>query len=52
MERTLYNGYNCVHAIKCQAITNPNGLVANIYGLVVGRRHDGEMLADSAILPF
>ena len=40
-----------VHAVKFQAIATPNGLVANLYGPVEGRRHNSGMLADSAILP-
>ena len=51
MQRTVYNGHKCVHAIKFQAIATPNGLVANLFGPVEGRRHDSGMLADSAILP-
>ena len=51
MQRTVYNEYKRVHAMKFQAIATPNGLVANLYGPVEGRRHDSGMLADSAILP-
>ena len=45
------NGHKRVHAIKFQVIATPNGLVANLYGPVEGRRHNSGMLADSAILP-
>ena len=51
MQRTVYNEHRRVHAIKFQAIATPNGLVANLYGPVEGRRHDSGMLADSTILP-
>ena len=51
MQRTVYNGHKRVYATKSQAITTPNGLVANRYGPVEGRRDDSGMLADSAILP-
>ena len=51
MKRTVYNGHKRVHAIKFQSIVAPNGLVANLYGPVEGKRHDSGMLADSAILP-
>ena len=51
MQRTVYDVHKRVHAIKVQAIATPNGLVANLYDPVEGRRHDSEMLADSAILP-
>ena len=51
MQRTVYNGHERVHAIKFQGIATPNGLVANLYGPVEGKRRDSGMLADSAILP-
>ena len=50
MQRTVYTGHKRVHAIKFQAIATPNGLAANRYGPVEGRRHDSGMLADSATL--
>ena len=51
MQITVYNGHKRVHAIKFQSISAPNGLVANLFGPVEGRRHDSGMLADSGILP-
>ena len=51
LQRTLYNGHKRVHAIKFQSVVAPNGLIANLYGPVEGRRHDSGMLADSGILP-
>ena len=50
MQRTVYNGHKRVQVIKFPAIATPNGLVANLYGPVEGRRHDSGMFADS-ILP-
>ena len=44
MQRTVYDVHKRVHAIKVQAIATPNGLVANLYDPVEGRRHDSEML--------
>ena len=49
-QRILYNGHKRVHAIKFQSVAAPNGLVANLYGPVEGRRHDSGMLADSGLL--
>ena len=40
----VYNG------LKFQAVAIPNGLVANLYGPVEGRRHDAGMLKDSGLL--
>lgn len=49
IQSTVYNAYKHVHAIKCQAIDTPDGLVANLCGPVEGRYHDNGM-QDSAIL--
>lgn len=49
-QRCLYNGHEKVHSIKFQSIAAPNGLVANLYGPVEGRRHDSGMLARSGLL--
>ena len=51
LQRVVYNGHKRVHALKFQSIVAPNGLVANLFGPVEGRRHDSGMLADSNILP-
>ena len=44
-QKSLYNGHKKVHAIKFQSIATPNGLVANLFGPVEGKRHDSGMLA-------
>ena len=46
-QRVLYNGHKKVHAIKFQSLAVPNGLVANLFGPVEGKRHDSAMLAQS-----
>ena len=33
-QRVVYNDHKRVHALKFQAVTLPNGLIANIYGPV------------------
>lgn len=48
-QRVLYNGHKRYHCIKFQSVVAPNGLVANLYGPVEGRRHDSGMLADSGL---
>ena len=50
-QRVLYNGHKKVHAIKFQSVVTPNGLVANLFGPVEGKRHDSAMLARSGLLP-
>ena len=49
-QEILYNGHKKVHAIKFQSVAAPNGLVANLYGPVEGKRHDSGMLAMSGLL--
>ena len=49
-QEILCNGHKKVHAIKLQSVAAPNGLVANLYGPVEGKRHDSGMLAMSGLL--
>ena len=49
-QRVMYNGHKKVHSIKFQSIATPNGLIANLYGPVEGKRHDSAMLAQSQVL--
>lgn len=46
----LYNGHKKVHAFKFQSVVAPNGLIANLFGPVEGKRHDSGMLADPGLL--
>ena len=39
-----------MHALKFQSVVAPNGLIANLFGPVEGKRHDSGMLADSGLL--
>ncbi|XP_027058559.1 uncharacterized protein LOC113685269 [Pocillopora damicornis] len=50
LQRVVYNGHKRVHALKFQSFTLPNGMIANMYGPVEGRKHDAGMLADSGLL--
>jgi hypothetical protein len=49
-QRTCYNGHKRVHAIKFQSIVTPDGLIANLFGPVEGRRHDSFLLRLSGVL--
>lgn len=49
-QRIMYNGHKKVHSIKFQSVVAPNGIIANMYGPVEGRRHDSGMLGDSGLL--
>ena len=49
-QRILYNGHKRIHAMKFQSVVTPNGLVANLFGPIEGKRHDSAMLAQSGLL--
>ena len=49
-QNILYNGHKKVQAIKFQFVISPNGLVANLYGPVEGKRHESGMLVISGLL--
>lgn len=36
LQRVVYNGHKCVHALKFQCVALPNGLIGNLYGPVGG----------------
>ena len=50
-QEQCYSGHNRQIVLKFQAIMVPCGLIANLHGLVEGRRYDAYMLQDSKILP-
>ena len=50
-QRVVYNGHKRIHALKCQSMVVPNGLIANLYGPVEGRQHNSAILAMSGLLP-
>ncbi|CAG7827895.1 unnamed protein product, partial [Allacma fusca] len=49
-QREFYNGHKRVHALKFQSLILPNGIIANLYGPVEGRRHDAHILAKSQLI--
>ncbi|XP_071851129.1 uncharacterized protein [Apostichopus japonicus] len=49
-QRLCYNGHKRVHALKYQSVTAANGLVANLFGPIEGRRHDCFLLRESGLL--
>ena len=48
-QKGLYNGHKIYHALKFQSVVAPSGLIANLYGPVVGKRHDSGMFMDSGL---
>ncbi|XP_066928992.1 uncharacterized protein [Clytia hemisphaerica] len=49
-QRVVYNGHKRVHALKFQSVVAPNGLIANLFGPMEGRRHDCALLNASGLL--
>ena len=49
-QRIIYNGHKKVHSIKFQSVVIPNGIIANLWGPMEGRRHDCALLAASNLL--
>ena len=49
-QRVLYNGHKQIHSIQFQSVAAPDGLVANLYRPVEGKRYDSGMLAQSRLL--
>ena len=39
-----------MHAVKFKSLVTPNGLIANLFGPIEGKRHDSDMLAESNLL--
>ena len=47
----MYNGHKRKDGLKYQLPTTPNGIIANLFGPVEGRRHDSSMLVMSGRMP-
>ncbi|EGZ14871.1 hypothetical protein PHYSODRAFT_506036, partial [Phytophthora sojae] len=46
-QRAMYNGHKRSHAVKFQAVTTPDGIIAHMFGPAQGRAHDLTLLEDS-----
>ena len=49
-QMVCYNGHKRLHALKFQSVVTPNGLIANLYDPVEGRRHDCSLLRESGLM--
>ena len=49
-QRLVFNGHKRSHALVWQSLVTPNGLIANLFGPLPGRRHDAGMLRESGLL--
>ena len=50
IQRSFYNGHKRFHGLKFQSVVCPNGLIANLYGPVEGKRHNSSLLAATCLL--
>jgi nuclease HARBI1 len=49
-QRLLYSGHKRSHGIKFQSVVPPDGLIVDLFGPMVGSRHDSFMLGESNLL--
>lgn len=49
-QRLYYNGWKRVHALKYQAVDSPDGIIRQLWGPMLGRRHDVALLGESQLL--
>ncbi|ETN04624.1 hypothetical protein PPTG_14456 [Phytophthora nicotianae INRA-310] len=46
-QSAMYSGYKRIHAVKYQAVTTPDGMIAHLFGPAEGRSHDLTLLEAS-----
>ncbi|CAN0582315.1 unnamed protein product, partial [Laminaria digitata] len=51
-QRKYYNGWKRVHSVKYQAVDSPDGIIRQLWGPMLGRRHDVTLLGQSGLLAF
>ena len=49
-QQIVYNGHKKVHSLKFQSVVLPNGLIANMFGPLEGKRHDCALLRELNLL--
>ena len=49
-QNNVYNGHKRVHGIKMRSLDIPNGLIGNLSGPCVRKRHDSTMLHKSGLV--
>lgn len=49
-QKLVYSGHKRFHGLKFQSVVTPNGLIANLYGPMPGRRHDSALLTASGLM--
>ncbi|XP_067129952.1 uncharacterized protein [Centruroides vittatus] len=48
--RVVFSGRKRTHCLKFQSVVTPDGMIANLFGPLEGRRHDSGMLRKSNLL--
>ena len=48
-QREVFSGHKRFHGLKFQSVVIPNGLIANLYGLIPGSRHDATFIKISLL---
>ena len=48
-QREFYSGHKRKHGFKFQSVMLPNGMIMDLFGPVVGRRHDSALLTQSGL---
>ncbi|CAB1105421.1 unnamed protein product [Ectocarpus sp. CCAP 1310/34] len=51
-QRLWYNGWKRKHALKYQAVDTPDGIIRQLWGPMLGRRHDVSLLGESGLLQY
>ncbi|XP_023221108.1 protein ALP1-like [Centruroides sculpturatus] len=49
-QRVVFSGHKRIHCLKFQSVVTPDGMIANLFGPIEGRRHDSGMLRESNLL--
>ncbi|CAN0432406.1 unnamed protein product [Pylaiella littoralis] len=49
-QRMYYNGHKRKHAMKFQGVVTPDGIFVDLWGPVMGTRHDNYLLAQSGLM--
>jgi hypothetical protein len=49
LQRAFYNGWKCIHGLKCQTVVLPNGMTCDMFGPKSLRNNDLILLRDSTI---
>ncbi|CAN0139238.1 unnamed protein product, partial [Pylaiella littoralis] len=49
-QRLYYNGWKRVHALKYRAVDSTDGIIRQLWGPMLGRRHDVALLGESQLL--